>query len=64
MTTLSKADQDLEMDANAVRREEREDDARERKGYKKGGSVKKYAKGGAVRGGGCESKGKTRGKFV
>jgi hypothetical protein len=32
--------------------------------YKKGGSVKKYAKGGSVRGGGCEMKGKTKGKFV
>ena len=29
-----------------------------------GGSVKKYAKGGSVRGGGCEMKGKTKGKFV
>jgi hypothetical protein len=32
--------------------------------FKKGGSVKKYAKGGSVRGGGCEMRGKTRGKFV
>ena len=29
-----------------------------------GGSVKAFAKGGSVRGGGCETKGKTRGKFV
>jgi len=29
-----------------------------------GGSVKKYAKGGSVRGGGCEMRGKTKGKFV
>jgi hypothetical protein len=29
-----------------------------------GGSIKGYAKGGSVRGGGCERRGKTRGKFV
>lgn len=29
-----------------------------------GGSVKAFAKGGSVRGGGCETKGKTRGRFV
>lgn len=33
-------------------------------GYKRGGKIKKYAKGGSIRGGGCESKGKTRGRFV
>lgn len=33
-------------------------------GLKKGGSVKKYAKGGSVRGGGIERKGKTKGRFV
>ena len=33
-------------------------------GKAKGGKVKAYAKGGKVRGGGIESKGKTRGKFV
>jgi hypothetical protein len=27
-------------------------------------STKKYAKGGSIRGGGCESKGKTKGRFV
>lgn len=32
--------------------------------YASGGSVKRYAAGGSVRGGGCETKGKTRGKFV
>lgn len=32
--------------------------------YKKGGKVKAYAKGGAVRGGGCETKGKTKGRMV
>jgi len=32
--------------------------------FRHGGSVKKYVKGGSVRGGGCETKGKTRGKFV
>ena len=29
-----------------------------------GGSVKAFAKGGSVRGGGCETKGKTKGRFV
>jgi hypothetical protein len=33
-------------------------------GFKKGGNVKAYAKGGSVRGGGCESRGKTKGRFV
>ena len=33
-------------------------------GKKKGGSIKKYAKGGSVRGHGCEQRGKTKGKFV
>lgn len=33
-------------------------------GYKKGGKVKKYAKGGSVRGGGIESRGKTKGRFI
>ena len=32
--------------------------------YATGGSVKTFAKGGSVRGGGCETKGKTRGRFV
>lgn len=32
--------------------------------YKKGGKVKAYAKGGSVRGGGCEVKGKTKGRMV
>ena len=31
---------------------------------KKGGSIKAYAKGGSIRGGGCETKGKTKGRFV
>lgn len=30
----------------------------------RGGAVKKYAKGGTVRGGGCETRGKTKGRFV
>lgn len=30
----------------------------------RGGEVKKYAKGGTVRGGGCETRGKTKGRFV
>jgi hypothetical protein len=33
-------------------------------GKAKGGSIKGYASGGKVRGGGCERQGKTRGKFV
>ena len=33
-------------------------------GYKRGGSIKKYAKGGSIRGGGIERKGKTKGRFV
>jgi hypothetical protein len=33
-------------------------------GLKKGGKVKKYAKGGSIRGSGIERKGKTRGRFV
>ena len=31
---------------------------------KSGGTMKSYAKGGMVRGGGCETKGKTKGRFV
>jgi hypothetical protein len=37
---------------------------RRRYGLQHGGAVKKYAKGGSVRGGGCEMRGKTKGKFV
>jgi hypothetical protein len=33
-------------------------------GKKKGGAIKAYAKGGSIRGGGCETKGKTKGRFV
>lgn len=33
-------------------------------GMKSGGKVKAYAKGGSVRGGGCESRGKTKGRFI
>jgi hypothetical protein len=32
--------------------------------YKRGGKVKGYASGGSVRGGGCEQRGKTKGRFV
>jgi hypothetical protein len=32
--------------------------------FRRGGSTKAYAKGGSVRGGGCESRGKTKGRFV
>jgi hypothetical protein len=35
-----------------------------RKLEEKAGAPKPYAKGGKVRGGGCETKGKTKGKFV
>ena len=31
---------------------------------KQGGSIKAYAKGGSIRGGGCESRGKTKGRMV
>ena len=31
---------------------------------RKGGAVKGYAKGGSVRGSGCEQRGKTKGRFV
>lgn len=34
------------------------------KKMKCGGKVKGYASGGSVRGGGCESRGKTKGRFV
>jgi hypothetical protein len=33
-------------------------------GKKRGGSIKKYASGGSIRGGGCESRGKTKGRMV
>ena len=33
-------------------------------GYKKGGKVQKFAKGGSIRGAGIERKGKTKGRFV
>lgn len=33
-------------------------------GKAKGGSIKRMASGGKVRGGGCEQRGKTRGRFV
>lgn len=39
-------------------------EAKEVDGMRRGGSVKKYASGGSVRGGGCETKGKTKGRFV
>lgn len=32
--------------------------------FKKGGKVKCYAKGGSVRGGGCEQRGRTKGRMV
>ena len=33
-------------------------------GFKRGGKVKCYAKGGSVRGDGCATKGKTKGRMV
>ena len=33
-------------------------------GKKRGGAIKKYAKGGSIRGGGIESRGKTKGRFI
>ena len=33
-------------------------------GKKRGGSIKKYASGGSIRGGGIESRGKTKGRMV
>ena len=33
-------------------------------GKKRGGSIKKYAKGGSIRGGGIEQRGKTKGRMV
>lgn len=33
-------------------------------GLKKGGKVNRFAKGGSIRGNGCESKGKTKGRFI
>jgi hypothetical protein len=37
---------------------------RDEANMKSGGSAKGYAKGGSVRGGGCEQRGKTKGRFV
>jgi hypothetical protein len=37
---------------------------RDEANMKSGGSVKGYTKGGSVRGGGCEQRGKTKGRFV
>ena len=51
LTPAEKAKQDKQFDAIMRKRES------ERK-------AKGYAKGGTVRGGGCETKGKTRGRFV
>jgi len=33
-------------------------------GYRKGGNVKSYAKGGSVRGDGCAQRGKTKGRYI
>jgi hypothetical protein len=83
--TLSEKDKELDVLATAARREERQADMdrktqeaykrfersseNDSPGYKRGGSVKKYAKGGSVssaskRADGCAVKGKTKGRFV
>lgn len=48
----------------AVPEAAREGEAYNQAGYKCGGKVKAYAKGGSVRGGGCEARGKTKGRFI
>lgn len=67
---LSKPLKEAKADADKARLEriaKYEDEAKEAyRGMRTGGKVDKvkaYAKGGSVRGGGCESKGKTKGKF-
>jgi hypothetical protein len=37
---------------------------RKEEGKKRGGAIKKYASGGSIRGGGCEQRGKTKGRMV
>jgi hypothetical protein len=64
----------LAKDSAAVMREQAAELTRETKGALRGtratdksrsmGNPAMYAKGGSVRGGGCEQRGKTRGKFV
>ena len=42
----------------------RDEAAYDQSGHKKGGAIKAYAKGGSIRGGGIESRGKTKGRMV
>ena len=68
MPTMAKSARDDIREAKrmraAVPEAAREGEAYNQAGYKCGGKVKGYAKGGSVRGGGCESRGKTKGRFV
>jgi len=59
MPTMRKSARD-DMRAAKVLRESVPESAREGEAYNQAG----YAKGGKVRGGGCESRGKTKGRFV
>ena len=70
MPTMSKAARDQQKSAmslrNSVSEKAREGEAYNDAGYKKGGKVKKMAKGGSAssRADGCAVKGKTRGRMV
>ena len=70
MPTMSKAARDQQKSATALREsvseKAREGEAYNDAGYKKGGKVKKMAKGGSAssRADGCATKGKTKGRFV
>jgi flagellar biosynthesis/type III secretory pathway protein FliH len=57
--------QDLRNEKAAKAYQKRKQEGKEN-GMKKGGSCgsKRYAKGGSVRGGGCEVRGKTKGRMV
>jgi hypothetical protein len=59
MPTMRKSARD-DMRAAKALRESVPESAREGEAYNQAG----YAKGGKVRGGGCESRGKTKGRFV
>jgi hypothetical protein len=70
MPTMSKAARDQQKSATSLRgsvpESAREGEAYNDAGYKKGGKVKKMAKGGSAssRADGCATKGKTKGRFV
>ncbi len=59
MPTMAKSARD-DMRAAKAMRESVSEAAREGEAYNQAG----YAKGGSVRGGGCEQRGKTKGRFV